>query len=1012
MGYSDDEIRTAVEKVVRSSIRRPLDTLGVRRQDVTFSDVQEAVAGVFILYPNSPFYIVSLGAKRLYDVVTEADATVSRLLTLVRSMGRAVLPVSNITPLFNARSALRELAAAASSRTQGFRDITKAPAHVRFEANVNQFLQEAGSSIKEGGDISETPQEAQTQIPVLVRTLQEQYASLLSGAASLAAAMDDYGKVGLPSLVASGVLSRSASVIEEKAKTLEALDKTERLAHLRNTVLDLLATKAAVRTFGSFSGPGDFVPFTGTGTVYADSAHPADAATVTSDYGGAFPLLQGNTDLVLAVDGGAPITLELNPSPVAELISVEEEDGSPSDGWRIGDGTFPTPPLGAVAPNNNVVKIRVAGVPYTKVLTVSPAWGTNRTAEQIATELNTVLPVNTHAEAAFRVTKYDGQITIPGGSATAVLTAPPNTPDFDAELTIAPGDLLRVKSGTNTGVYEVTAVTASTLTIARTSGVFSAQTSAPLEVGPRLRVLRIYMDGTPSQVIGEETLEVYGDTPESEDFCSTLGFFNGITSSCRMVPVTELAEDVRGKTALVVPSIVFEPAPGFSAPVYVRSSLADSREMSFVHTTGVGDASFSGTTLTLTVISTSRSKRAAAVGDIVVLRSGPNAGEHWSVSAVNGSVITATGVVFGTMSAGISFELGDDPAVVPYDTIFVPSGPNAGSYYVEGEGGTPLDILLRSALPIVRSGPSEYDFTAQVGGRYLVLTSTDRTQNSSIQVSGAVQALLFSTPSPTLGTPTFPWLQLTSFPRELQEGDLLELYSSQYNVADSSHVVGALEKTSRLVRISPSLPSSPSSWAFGEVPLPLALFRRGRSADFNSFKQRLDQWLAREENQEAYFVELNRYINPLLSSSNPTAEQVGSAVSAIYGVYKYLTAGAARAALLSPTVSLESALLSYVVPPVSEVDALLALYRSKGSDRALDVLLQGGFSEFFSMSMGAASYSGAVQEAMREVAREDVPVRRTGRAETAQPRVLSQTEVPDREFDTDDSESLGSPESL
>ena len=56
------------------------------------------------------------------------------------------------------------------------------------------------------------------------------------------------------------------------------------------------------------------------------------------------------------------------------------------------------------------------------------------------------------------------------------------------------------------------------------------------------------------------------------------------------------------------------------------------------------------------------------------------------------------------------------------------------------------------------------------------------------------------------------------------------------------------------------------------------------------------------------------------------------------------------------------------------------------------------FSAFFSLTADGASYAGAFQEAARDVARNDLPVRRFNRPETQSARVISQTQSPDFEY--------------
>src|SRR5208282_2794310 len=112
--YSAAEIQAAVMQLVQSQITYPLDTLGVRRTDTTFGDIQQAAAGIFILYPNSPFYVVQLGLNRVQDSITSEAAILDALLAAVQVLARQVLPVTDVSPLFSVQASLQALASAAA----------------------------------------------------------------------------------------------------------------------------------------------------------------------------------------------------------------------------------------------------------------------------------------------------------------------------------------------------------------------------------------------------------------------------------------------------------------------------------------------------------------------------------------------------------------------------------------------------------------------------------------------------------------------------------------------------------------------------------------------------------------------------------------------------------------------------------------------------------------------------------------------------------------------------------
>jgi hypothetical protein len=273
--YTPEEIQASVERLLRGSIRRPVDTLGVRRTDISFSDIQEAAAGVFLLYPMAPFYVAFLGAQRLGDAIVTESALLQRILEAIDAAGRRVLPAPDVSSLFNAKAALEELETAAAARDRAFKDIARVPAFQRFNANAQAFLEGPASSVRQGGDIVQTPEEARRALPALIQRLKDAHAALVARVAALANALVDYESVNLPALVARGVISRSRAVLADHASTLDALPQAERPEKMRAVALDVLASRAVVRTFGSLGGATSALALSGIAAPYADAAHPA-----------------------------------------------------------------------------------------------------------------------------------------------------------------------------------------------------------------------------------------------------------------------------------------------------------------------------------------------------------------------------------------------------------------------------------------------------------------------------------------------------------------------------------------------------------------------------------------------------------------------------------------------------------------------------------------------------------------------------------------------------------------
>jgi hypothetical protein len=164
--YTDEELQAAIAKLVRTTVRRQYGALGNRRTDITFSDIQDAAIGVFVLKANAPYYVVRLGVQRLDELTSSAQTTLEDLVDTVQATDRRVLPVDSISSLANARSALRALSSATEARSTSLTRIDDVPAFQRFDQSTARFLRDEGSKSRSGGDVVQTPEEARSRGPV------------------------------------------------------------------------------------------------------------------------------------------------------------------------------------------------------------------------------------------------------------------------------------------------------------------------------------------------------------------------------------------------------------------------------------------------------------------------------------------------------------------------------------------------------------------------------------------------------------------------------------------------------------------------------------------------------------------------------------------------------------------------------------------------------------------------------------------------------------------------------
>ena len=334
-GYSADEVSQAVSQLIQASVQYGNDTLGPPTAGVTFGEIQNAAVGVFLLYPKAPFYCLYLGSQRLLQTVQAEALILASLVAAVQAVGRNVLPITDLTPLANAASALQALGSAAGNRTSAFQSLSNVPAYQRFVQNTQSFLGTSGQAVKSGGQIVMTPLEAQTQIPGLVGQLKAAHQALLLSVQGLAQGADDYAQVNLPSAVSQLVLANSTAVLQGHLATLSGQQPGDRLASIRQVVLDVLAAQAVVQQFGAAQAPTDIYPVAGVGNPYSDDQHPGLPAVAVGSIPGPYNTQSPGQYLDVYLDGagGTPRSLAgfTSVAPVANTLTAQFFAAVPPD---------------------------------------------------------------------------------------------------------------------------------------------------------------------------------------------------------------------------------------------------------------------------------------------------------------------------------------------------------------------------------------------------------------------------------------------------------------------------------------------------------------------------------------------------------------------------------------------------------------------------------------------------------------------------------------------------------
>jgi hypothetical protein len=979
--YTETEIGTAVAKLVQDAIRRPYGILGERKTGDAFDDTMDAAAGVFILTPAAPFYVLLLGSRRLSDDCVGVVSDAVDLLDCIFNTGRRVKPLTNITSLGNARTALQALETASSSRQSTFEDISQAPAFQRFDLHTDRFLSDAAGAIKVGTEIAQTPQQARTRLAGLVSAVTSAMEDVQRRVALLEGGIDNYNSLNLPALLTQGVISKAREVLQDRIDQLEDLSPTERLQFLRDTVLDVLAGKAVVRGFGSLSRSGTFVPIEGIGVPFADADHLGTQAVVSSSFLDPYVILTGADELTFTVDGGpTAFTIPLPHSFVARL------EGTAAEPFTI-DGT------------NDKLKINVTG---SGNVTITLVHGT-RSVEQLSAEINVgvgVFPIT--AEPYFNPEKVTALIVDTQNLVGPVLefVASTSWSTFGVEI----GDKLAIVDGVDAGsIFEVTILSTVTLTATLLSGTASVQTGVSVSVGPFDRFLRIRISdaGTAAAVAASVQISLPTVTNPA---AATLGFVLGMAIRCRRTRGEDIVLGINASLTASVDNVARVSAEAVysgSEPVSGRGDSLDATRVISSLFRATGNVTVGGSHAVFAVAGAASA--GVEIGDVVTLRGAPvgsQIGRHGILTAVSDTSVSATMTSTAAVATGVDLEFGLDLDQTR-DQILRIEAPSslAGDYRTLDPESNPSEVVLDRPLPLnFLFGGQGLTFQMSLGALRLDFKSQSTDTDSELSIVGTAASLFFNA-SPATAVGSTPFLLLEHDPKVLGVGDVLEVYSGQYNSPELIIPIAGFERGQQLIELSENLSNSFLTLDFSQViTTPFARIRKVARNNYDAFKAQLTLWLALPVNQTQYFRDLNRFLNPLIVNENPTLSAVNTAQTHVETLVQALQ-------------QLQAILASYQVDVVPQVDTLIDSFLSRGSDRAVDTLLQGQFTEFFGYNSEEVSYLGNTLERMRDVSRLDLPVRRKARKEVIdQEQSLGEFEEPDFEFDQSDTQDVDEPD--
>lgn len=1020
--FTDAEIQAAVAQLVRTSVRRPYDDTGVRRSDVTFSDMNDAAAGVYVLYPNALYYTAKLCTDKLAKAVEANQNLLTSFMGYVSAVARHVAPITQLNSLMNARVALQELASSSLVRESGFKAITETSAYQRFNDNTQRFLNDAGGAVVQGGDVVPTPDEARSQFASTLSLLQDGFIDVVSRTALLANAVVDFDSMNLPATLFSNIVSNSQALIQSEFTKLSAMTPDERLTVIRNTVLNVLATRSTVTGFGSLSSPGMFYLLTGMGGPYADAAYPPVHANLIGDKYGPFNILGTANELDLRLDGDVAITtnVKVQPSFIPFIEGMAKEpyliDITPVDNTKFMLALKNWPSIGDLL-----------GIPTTQTAGSFSAYsicsGINAAIAALEGDIGQMIPLL--AEPYCNPLRYVGNfdITLVGLNYNFTTVSPAAVNFID--LGVQVGDSIIVRDVTATGdraTYTVMSggVYADHLVCSSVDGAPAIELNKTAYVGNGALAIRFRITDHTDSNIGkpdyrlqalDDRVSIYlpqqgaGTVDDQFYGCTARGFVPVMEAIARPTPASEVVLTFNAQPGAAVNGVARAQASSVFTPLAFQGAGRTDPYNPLVFVAYKYQATCNMTTPSFGVVvfdCTKALTAGVAVGDVLVMRKSAtpgNVNQPILITAVDDTSITAAATVLAG-ETGVDIEVGNNfSRDDTLDAALMVSGgtPNDGEYVVRNQNTIPFELTVNNRVPVPYGvGNLPVSCTLAMGRHVIKFESLkeDLTAQIYMATEGNTKSafLKFFTTEPQNAYGTTPYYKPPSLPKGLSEGDLLELYATGL----SPSYVGAItsiDSTTGVLGLEIAMPVNTPAMTFTkDSPVPFARIRRQHTDNFDIFSKSLTTWL-NGLNLDQNFSDLTRALNALIVNKNPTPSQVNNAQVQL-------------STLNNVMLDLSTILATYEAPVVEQVDALVKSFQEKGADRAVDMLLACQFTEFFGLNQDQLSYGAYVQSSIKEVANKDLPVRKFDRLtrNKAEQALLAEWDEQDFEFSKGDAD--------
>ena len=388
--YTDTELTAAVDGLLNSDDTPQDSSLGGQDSSVSFSKIQQLLAGVFMTDPAAIFYVVQLAVNKLKVTLDSAIRAAEDISTAATEMANTTTPVTGTSLLTNAAGALAD-----ADLVLGSDGVLSSPALTRYSQAVDTFVDKSitpnirkasGSPSPAVYSLARPPGAAQaairTQLPLLV----EYHAEIVASVTQLLKIVDDFKTVSIVSLASATAIKRVRKGLVDLKARYDADSPFAAASRARDAYLQLQAGRAALPQPGLSTDPELPRLQATTASSYSMYAHsPANSATaakVTGTKSGPYNITSSNKTVKVAIDGGSDQTFDLTQAPAASITGTEAETFDIHAAQQANLTTQAGPFTIPVSPNN-VMKVYVDGVCYTGVINSGVL-----TAAQLKTDLS------------------------------------------------------------------------------------------------------------------------------------------------------------------------------------------------------------------------------------------------------------------------------------------------------------------------------------------------------------------------------------------------------------------------------------------------------------------------------------------------------------------------------------------------------------------------------------------------------------------------------------------------